>query len=141
MASESTHESTRPTVSDTETCLICEPTGDSGTESATGSDGALPCYCRIDGMLNVLGKKYALQILGLLGAHGPLRYGEVEEKLQVASTSTLAERLNELTATDLIVRRSYDEIPPRVEYRLTPRGQEFMERIQPLLEWVSASDT
>lgn len=133
MASES--------VDDTDTCLICEPTGDSGSAAATGSDEALPCYCRIDGMLNVLGKKYALQILGLLGAHGPLRYGEVEEKLQVASTSTLAERLDELTATDLIVRRSYDEIPPRVEYTLTPRGQEFIERMQPLVEWVSGSDT
>nr|WP_265112477.1 winged helix-turn-helix transcriptional regulator [Halosolutus halophilus] len=45
--------------------------------------------------------------------------------------------LDELTEKGLIERRSFDEIPPRVEYSLTPRGRELETRIQPLLEWAA----
>lgn len=42
-------------------------------------------------------------------------------------------RLNELTETDLIERRSYDEVPPPVEYSLTSHGKALTERLQPLV--------
>jgi DNA-binding HxlR family transcriptional regulator len=75
-----------------------------------------------------------------LGAAGPTRYGEIEERLAAASTSTLSDRLDELASADLLERRSFDEVPPHVEYSLTPRGRELEERLQPLLEWAATEE-
>lgn len=100
----------------------------------------MTCYCPVDGVIDTIGKKYALQIVGVLGARGPLRYGELAEALGVTSSSLLSERLEELVDEGLLERRSFDEIPPRVEYSLTPKGRELEERIQPLLEWAAARD-
>lgn len=102
--------------------------------------GPMTCYCPVDGVIETIGKKYALQIIGLLGANGPMRYSNLEEVLAVTSSSLLSTRLEELAEEGLIERRSFDEIPPRVEYSLTPRGRELESRIQPLLEWAANED-
>ncbi|MFT4885655.1 MAG: DNA-binding HxlR family transcriptional regulator [Natronomonas sp.] len=115
----------------------CECCGsDTGGASGSAEDG-VACYCPIDGVIDVISKKYSLQIVGLLGAKGPMRYSDLEEVLGATSTSLLSNRLDELAEEDLIERRSFDEIPPRVEYSLTPRGRELEIRIQPLLEWAA----
>jgi DNA-binding HxlR family transcriptional regulator len=98
------------------------------------------CYCPIDGVIDAISKKYSLQIVGLLGANGPMRYSDLEELLDATSSSLLSTRLEELAEEDLIERRSFDEIPPRVEYSLTQRGRELETRIQPLLEWAAEAD-
>jgi DNA-binding HxlR family transcriptional regulator len=95
------------------------------------------CYCPLDGVINAISKKYAMQIVGLLGAAGPTRYGEIQDRLAASSTSTLSNRLEELVDAELIERRSFDEVPPHVEYSLTPRGRELEERLRPLLEWAA----
>lgn len=100
----------------------------------------MTCYCPVDGVIETIGKKYALQIIGLLGTNGPMRYSNLEEVLAVTSSSLLSTRLEELAEEGLIERRSFDEIPPRVEYSLTPRGRELESRIQPLLEWAANED-
>ncbi|MFC4439125.1 MULTISPECIES: winged helix-turn-helix transcriptional regulator [Natrialbaceae] len=114
-------------------CDCCSP---ASVEASTSTDEAV-CYCPVDGLIETISKRYALQIVGLLGAHGPMRYGELEEQLGATSSSLLSTRLEELTDEGLIERRSFDEIPPRVEYSLTPRGRELEVRIQPLLEWTA----
>ncbi|SEW08967.1 winged helix-turn-helix transcriptional regulator [Natrinema salifodinae] len=115
-------------------CDCCSP---SAAETAVPSDDEAVCYCPVNGVIETISKKYALQIISLLGAHGPMRYGGLEDRLEVTSSSLLSARLDELTEEGLIERRSFDEIPPRVEYSLTPRGRELEMRIQPLLEWAA----
>lgn len=122
------------------TCSACEPAGTLTARVEEDVGIALPCYCRIDGLFDVIGKKYAVSILGLLWAQGSLRYSEIEEELEITSTSTLATRLDDLAATSLIDRQRYKEIPPRVEYTLTPQGHELIHRLQPLLEWLATTD-
>lgn len=100
----------------------------------------MTCYCPLDGVIDVISKRYAMQVVALLGARGPTRYSDLEERLGVTSSSTLAGRLEELVDADLIERRSFDEVPPRVEYSLTGHGRELEERLQPLLEWASQVD-
>lgn len=78
-----------------------------------------------------------MQVIALLGAEGPTRFSELEAALEVTSTSTLSGCLADLVDEELIERRSFDEVPPRVEYSLTPRGRELETRLQPLLEWAS----
>lgn len=117
-----------------QSCECCGP--DAGGASLSAREG-VACYCPIDGVIDAISKKYSLQIVGLLGANGPMRYSDLEELLGATSSSLLSNRLEELADEDLIERRSFDEIPPRVEYSLTPRGRELEARIQPLLEWAA----
>lgn len=117
----------------TGSCSCCGST----PEGTTDTGGDLSCYCPVDGVIDAISKKYSLQIVGLLGANGPMRFSELEELLGATSTSVLSNRLEELAAEELIERRSFDEIPPRVEYSLTPRGRELESRLQPLLEWAA----
>lgn len=120
----------------TQTCACCG--SDAEGETVESSDTAgMTCYCPLDGVINTVGKKYSMQIVALLGANGPMRYSELEDRLEVTSTSTLAQRLDQLEDADLVDRRSFDEVPPRVEYSLTRKGRELEERIQPLLEWAA----
>lgn len=114
-------------------CACCGPAVDFRDDARQ----SVTCYCPLDGVIDTVAKKYSMQIVALLGANGPTRFGELEEALEVTSTSTLSEHLENLADEELIERRSFDEVPPRVEYSLTPRGRELEERLQPLLEWAS----
>jgi DNA-binding HxlR family transcriptional regulator len=119
-------------------CACCGPGADTAAGGPTdeATDGpSMTCYCPIDGVIETVAKKYAMQVVALLGANGPMRYSELEDRLGVTSTSTFADRLDDLREEGLVERRSFDEVPPRVEYSLTPRGRELEERLQPLLEW------
>lgn len=98
------------------------------------------CYCQLDGVIDLLSRKYAMQVVCVVGALEPVRYGEVERAFGEVSSSTLSTRLADLTEAGLLEREQYDEIPPRVEYRLTGEGQELRTRLEPLLEWAEARD-
>ena len=93
------------------------------------------CYCVLSDVMELLGKKYVMDIVCVIGVHERVRFGTLEAHLPDASTSTLSTRLDELEAEGFLRREQYDEIPPRVEYELTERGEELGERLQPLLEW------
>jgi DNA-binding HxlR family transcriptional regulator len=118
-------------MSHTRECACCDP----GAPASSG--GEMTCYCPLGGVIETVGRKYAMQVVALLGAEGPTRYGELEERLEVTSSSTLSDCLSDLVDENLIERRSFDEVPPRVEYSLTPRGRQLEERLQPLLEWAA----
>lgn len=117
-------------MSGSHSCACCD------SESA-GDKAGIACYCPLDGVIDTISKRYSMQVIALLGANGPMRFSELDERLAVTSSSTFSERLAELSEEGLIERRSFDEVPPRVEYSLTPRGRELEERIQPLLEWAA----
>lgn len=95
----------------------------------------LRCYCQLDGVVDLLSRKYAIQVLCLTGALEPVRYAEIEQTLGDVSSSTLSTRLDELTAAGLLSRERYAEIPPRVEYSVTGAGAELCELLEPLLRW------
>jgi DNA-binding HxlR family transcriptional regulator len=62
---------------------------------------------------------------------GPTRFSELEEGTQV-SPRTLSERLRELVELGLVGRRAFAEVPPRVEYTLTPLGLKLLEALEGL---------
>jgi DNA-binding HxlR family transcriptional regulator len=94
------------------------------------------CYCPLGGVIDLLSRKYAMQVICVVGALGPVRYGEIDAAFGDVSSSTLSTRLNELAEADLLARERYAEIPPRVEYDLTDEGMELCELLEPLLQWV-----
>ncbi len=66
----------------------------------------------------------------------PVRHREFRKLLKGFSSKTLARRLKELEKGGILERQAYNEIPPRVEYRLTSKGQELVESIITLLQWM-----
>ena len=82
-------------------------------------------------------KRGTLEILiPLCCTTDPVRYMKFRQTLKGFSSKTLAVRLKELQNSGILERRAYHEIPPRVEYRLTTKGQELVESIIALLEWM-----
>ena len=65
-----------------------------------------------------------------------VRYKEFRKLLKGFSSKTLARRLKELEEGKILERLAYNEIPPRVEYKLTTKGQELVESIINLLQWM-----
>ena len=66
----------------------------------------------------------------------PVRHREFRKLIKGFSSKTLARRLKELEKGGILERQAYNEIPPRVEYRLTSKGQELVESIITLLQWM-----
>lgn len=108
------------------------------TPDCLGPDGA--CHCVASDLLDLLGTKYAMDVLCVVGSHGTVRFSTLEDHLPGASTSTLSTRLDELEAAGIVEREQFDEVPPRVEYRLSDDGTDLAERLRPLYEWVAEHD-
>jgi DNA-binding HxlR family transcriptional regulator len=66
----------------------------------------------------------------------PVRYMKFRQTLRGFSSKTLAIRLKELQNGSMLERQAYNEIPPRVEYKLTIKGQELVESLINLLHWM-----
>jgi DNA-binding HxlR family transcriptional regulator len=82
-------------------------------------------------------KRGTLEILiPLCCTANPVRHKQFRQVMKGFSSRTLAIRLNELQKSGILERQRYNEIPPRVEYRLTSKGQELVESIINLLQWM-----
>ena len=82
-------------------------------------------------------KRGTLEILiPLCCTTNPVRYIKFRNSLKGFSSKTLAIRLKQLEWNEILERRAYKEIPPRVEYRLTNKGQELVESVVDLLQWM-----
>jgi DNA-binding HxlR family transcriptional regulator len=86
---------------------------------------------------NLITKRGTLELLiPLCCSTKPVRYKKFRETMKGISSKTLAYRLQELEKAGVLERRSYNEIPPRVEYNLTAKGQELVESVIDLLQWM-----
>jgi DNA-binding HxlR family transcriptional regulator len=82
-------------------------------------------------------KRGTLEILlPLCCTTDPVRYIKFRRSMKGFSSKTLAIRLKELQRNGILERKAYNEIPPRVEYRLTGKGQELVESVIGLLQWM-----
>jgi DNA-binding HxlR family transcriptional regulator len=95
------------------------------------------CYCPLEGIIDLISKKWALLIINAIGNYGKLRFNKLMEELHGISPKTLADTLNQLQNEGLLKRESFAEIPPRVEYSLTKDGQGLREAVVPLLKWAA----
>ena len=85
----------------------------------------------------IITKRGTLEILiPLCCTTKPVRYKEFKQALKGISSKTLATRLKELEKSGILERLSYNEIPPRVEYKLTSKGQELVKSVIDLLQWM-----
>jgi len=94
------------------------------------------CLCPVQGIIDVVGKKWAICIVNHLGRAKSLRYNEIKNQIGVISPKTLSTTLKVLEKEGLIKRDVYPETPPRVEYALTKEGNDLKIALLPLLQWL-----
>jgi DNA-binding HxlR family transcriptional regulator len=73
---------------------------------------------------DIVGCKWSLVVLDLV-ARGTVRPGAMQQSVRGLTTKVLNERLRKLVRFGILDRQSFAEVPPRVEYRLTPFGEKF----------------
>jgi len=95
------------------------------------------CYCPLEGIIDVISKKWALLIINAIGNYGSLRFNKLVQELRGISPKTLSDTLKQLQNEQLVKRESFAEIPPRVEYSLTEEGQGLREAVVPILKWAA----
>ncbi|MEY9182115.1 DNA-binding HxlR family transcriptional regulator [Bradyrhizobium sp. USDA 326] len=91
--------------------------------------------CGLDATLRVVAGKWKPLILYFLAQDGPTRYGELRRAIRDVSDKVLIQQLKELEADGLVKRTDYKEVPPRVDYSLTPLGQSLAQALVPLCTW------
>jgi DNA-binding HxlR family transcriptional regulator len=84
--------------------------------------------------LAVISGKWTTQILYSLSG-GTLRFGELRRAIPGITQHMLTSRLRELEADGLVMRRIYAEVPPRVEYALTPAALALAPVFKELMRW------
>ena len=94
-----------------------------------------PYICGIDAALDVVSGKWKGLVLWELHAHGTRRFAELRRALPGVSEKMLTQHLRQMEEDDLIHRKVYAKVPPKVEYTLTETGAALNEALQPLGEW------
>ena len=89
--------------------------------------------CPIRNVLARLGEKWPMLVLVTLHANGTMRFGEIRTAIGYISQRMLTVTLRTLVEDGLVGRTAYPEVPPRVEYRLTPTGLSLMPHIDSLV--------
>ena len=85
--------------------------------------------------LSLISGKHKMVILYCLMEFGVVRFNELKRYLKNISDKTLSSNLKELEANQLIVRKEYPQIPPKVEYTLSERGRSLMKILDQLCIW------
>jgi DNA-binding HxlR family transcriptional regulator len=94
--------------------------------------------CRAHEMLERVGDKWSAPMIYLLGVEGTLRFGEILQRIPRISQRMLTVTLRGLERDGLVRRTMYPEVPPRVEYTLTPLGKTLREIVRALVDWSGA---
>ncbi len=86
--------------------------------------------------MEVFGGKWKTRIISVLNEKQPLRFNELKRELINITDTVLNSTLKELIGYGIIERHSYNEQPPRVDYRLTERGESAIPVLAGIAEWV-----
>lgn len=91
--------------------------------------------CGLKRVLDVIGGKWKILILCLIDQKEVVRYGELKREIHGITSTMLAASLKEMEADGMVIRTQYDEIPVRVEYRLTDKAKSIIPILLELKKW------
>lgn len=94
--------------------------------------------CPLEYGLDIFGRKWNSRIICVLAAKKVLRYSELRKEIGNITDAVLAASLKELISSEIIIRKSFDEIPPRVEYSLSEKGLSVVPILQSICKWSGA---
>ena len=90
--------------------------------------------CPIDNTFKIIGKKFTVHIIRNMAMFGQTRFNQLLDNIENANPKTLSARLKEMEKANLISREVYNEVPVRIEYKLTKKGKD----LQGLLDQMAA---
>jgi DNA-binding HxlR family transcriptional regulator len=91
--------------------------------------------CPVRNVVDRIGDKWSVLILMLLEEGEVMRFNEIYGSIRTISQKMLTVTLKSLEADGLVIRTVYPQIPPKVEYRLTPRGKSLIPHLHGLVLW------
>ncbi len=94
----------------------------------------LPYRCPVEATLAVIGGKWKPLILFYL-LESTLRFGELQRRIPQATRRMLTQHLRELEEAGVVHREVYRQVPPKVEYSLTPLGRSLEHVLNSMLDW------
>lgn len=107
------------TQNDTEECIY----------ELLGADKIYESFAMISG-------KWKLKLLYIIGYHEVIRYGEIKRQAAPITHKMLSTQLKELERDQLIIRKEYAQIPPKVEYSLSEQGLGLLPMFNELFQWI-----
>lgn len=115
-----------------------QATDDTGGAATLGPCADIPAEHMdfIRQVLDRVGDKWSLLVIAVAEA-GPLRYTDLQRQVPGISQRMLSLTLRQLQQDGLITRTAYAEVPPRVEYALTPLGHGLHQIVTSLIGWVA----
>lgn len=93
--------------------------------------------CPTRQLLDRIGDRWTVLIVGTLD-RGPLRFGEIARRIDGISQKMLTQTLRGLERDGLVIRTLYPQVPPRVEYELSPAGRTLQEPLRALEAWAES---
>jgi DNA-binding HxlR family transcriptional regulator len=90
--------------------------------------------CPVEATIDIIGGKWKLWIIWCL-RDSVLRFSELQKEMPGVSPKVLTKQLRELEGRGIVLRKIYPEIPPKVEYSLTPLGRTTIPIVDALCEW------
>jgi len=109
-------------------------------EQPGATDGIYAANCPTRTVLDHVTSKWGVLVLVAL-AHESLRWGELRRTVQGISEKMLASTLRTLEADGFVLRVAQPTIPPRVDYSLTPLGEDLAARMLPLMDFIAEHAT
>jgi DNA-binding HxlR family transcriptional regulator len=106
-------------------------------ETSVHESPAHSAYCPVfQQAVELIGRRWSGAIIRAL-LSGSVRFGDVLQRIPNLSDRLLSERLRELEAEGIITRTVYPEVPVRIEYRLTEKGQELEAIVSAIDSWAA----
>lgn len=82
----------------------------------------------------IISSKWTPQLVYVLSS-GVRRFGEIQKEVGGINPRTLSARLDELEHSGIVTKTQYNEVPPRVEYELTPKGKDLLPILECMVDW------
>ena len=93
--------------------------------------------CPIRNVLSRVGDKWSLLVLYSLQHREPVRFKELQRQIPDISQKSLTQTLRTLEVDGFVTREVFPEVPPRVEYSLTPRALSFLPLVEYMIKWAT----
>lgn len=93
--------------------------------------------CPIRNVLSRVGDKWSLLVMYSLQHREPVRFKELQRQIPDISQKSLTQTLRTLEVDGFVTREVFPEVPPRVEYSLTPRALSFLPLVENMIKWAT----
>ena len=93
-------------------------------------------FCPVRNVLSQVGDKWSVLAMVSMQKYGVCRFRDFQKDMPDISRKMLSQTLKDLEQYNLVIRKVYPEVPPRVEYSLTKLGESFLSPMNYVINWI-----